>query len=119
MLAFLLRQVIQAAAVLAVVGLIAFAMFRFAGDPVNQIVGPDTTAAERAQIRTDLGLDDPVLVQFVRYAGSVVRGQFGISYQFRQPVWKSWANPSLEAAATVGLLKPLHPKKNHIKAKVA
>ncbi|MCJ2050115.1 ABC transporter permease [Methylobacterium sp. J-070] len=86
MLAFLLRRVIQAAAVLAVVGLIAFAMFRFAGDPVNQIVGPDTTVAERAQIRTDLGLDDPVLVQFARYAGNVVRGRFGISYQFRQPV---------------------------------
>ena len=46
MLAFLLRRVIQAAAVLAVVGLIAFSMFRFAGDPVNQIVGPDTPAGQ-------------------------------------------------------------------------
>ncbi|CAM3213646.1 MULTISPECIES: ABC transporter permease [Methylobacterium] len=86
MLAFLLRRVIQAAAVLAVVGLIAFSMFRFAGDPVNQIVGPDTPASERAEIRKSLGLDDPVLMQFARYAGDVVRGRLGISYQFRQPV---------------------------------
>ncbi|MBF0762901.1 ABC transporter permease, partial [Dysgonomonas mossii] len=77
---------IQAAAVLAVVRLIAFSMFRFAGDPVNQIVGPDTPASERAEIRKSLGLDDPVLMQFARYAGDVVRGRLGISYQFRQPV---------------------------------
>lgn len=86
MLAFLLRRLFQAAAVLAVVGLIAFAMFRFAGDPVNQIVGPDTTQAERAEIRKSLGLDESVLSQFGRYVANVAQGRFGISYQFRQPV---------------------------------
>ncbi|MBX9933081.1 MAG: ABC transporter permease [Methylobacterium sp.] len=86
MLAFILRRAIQAVVVLAVVGLIAFSMFRFAGDPVNQIVGPDTPPAERAEIRKSLGLDDPTLVQFARYAGAVLKGDFGISYQFRQPV---------------------------------
>ncbi|AWN37994.1 ABC transporter permease [Methylobacterium radiodurans] len=86
MLAFLIRRLAQAFVVLGVVGLIAFAMFRFAGDPVNQIVGPDTPVAERAEIRRSLGLDDPMLVQFGRYAGNVLRGDFGISYQFRQPV---------------------------------
>ena len=86
MLAFLLRRAFQSVLVLAVVGLIAFSMFRFAGDPVNQIVGPDTPVSERAEIRRSLGLDDPTLVQFGRYAGNVLRGEFGISYQFRQPV---------------------------------
>ncbi|GJD72056.1 ABC transporter permease [Methylobacterium goesingense] len=86
MIAFILQRLLQSVAVLFAVGLIAFSMFRFAGDPVNQIVGVDTPYAERVAIRKDLGLDDAVAVQFLRYAGNVVRGEFGTSYQFRQPV---------------------------------
>ncbi|GJD95680.1 ABC transporter permease [Methylobacterium iners] len=86
MLAFLLNRLLQSVVVLFTVGLTAFSMFRFAGDPVNQIVGVDTPPAERLEIRRALGLDDPVAVQFARYAGAVLRGDFGISYQFRQPV---------------------------------
>ncbi|MGU3359780.1 ABC transporter permease [Methylobacterium sp. M6A4_1b] len=86
MIAFVLQRLLQSIAVLFAVGLIAFSMFRFAGDPVNQIVGVDTPYAERVAIRKDLGLDDSVAVQFLRYAGNVVRGEFGTSYQFRQPV---------------------------------
>ncbi|MDB5645105.1 ABC transporter permease [Methylobacterium sp.] len=86
MIAFVLQRLLQSIAVLFAVGLIAFSMFRFAGDPVNQIVGVDTPYAERLAIRKDLGLDDSVAVQFLRYAGNVVKGEFGTSYQFRQPV---------------------------------
>src|SRR5256885_2654022 len=86
MLAFTLRRALQAIGVMIAVGIIAFSMFRFAGDPVNQIVGIDTPAAEREQVRKSLGLDDPVPVQFVRYFTNAVQFKFGISYQFRQPV---------------------------------
>jgi peptide/nickel transport system permease protein len=86
MLAFILRRVAQSIAVLVTVGLIAFAMFRFAGDPVNQIVSQDTSYEQRMQIRASLGLDDPFVVQFGRYVARAVTGDFGISYQFRQPV---------------------------------
>jgi peptide/nickel transport system permease protein len=86
MLAFIIRRAFQAVAVLFTVGLISFGMFRFAGDPVNQIVSIDTPAAEREQVRRSLGLDDPVPIQFVRYLGRAVQGEFGVSYQFRQPV---------------------------------
>jgi peptide/nickel transport system permease protein len=86
MLAFILRRALQAIAVLFAVGVIAFGMFRFAGDPVNQIVSIDTPAAEREQVRRSLGLDDPVPVQFGRYVIRAVQGEFGVSYQFRQPV---------------------------------
>ncbi len=86
MIAFLLRRILQAAGVFLAVGVIAFSMFRFVGDPVNQIVSIDTPYAERVQIRTSLGLDDPVPVQVVRYLARAVQGDFGISYQFRQPV---------------------------------
>src|ERR1700744_931499 len=86
MLAFTLRRAIQAIGVMIVVGCIAFSMFRFAGDPVNQMVSIDTSAAERASIRESLGLNDPVLVQFARYFANAAQFKFGLSYQSRQPV---------------------------------
>src|ERR1700694_6107637 len=86
MLAFTLRRAIQAIGVMIAVGIISFSMFRFAGDPVNQIVSLDTSAAERAAIRKSLGLDDPVPVQFARYLGNAMQFKFGVSYQFRKPV---------------------------------
>src|SRR3979490_2263837 len=86
MLAFTLRRAIQAVGVMIAVGIISFSMFRFAGDPVNQIVSLDTSAAARATISKALGLDEPVPVQFVRYFGNAMRFNFGMSYQFRQPV---------------------------------
>ncbi|MES5482503.1 MULTISPECIES: ABC transporter permease [Bradyrhizobium] len=86
MLAFTLRRLLQAIGVMLAVGVIAFAMFRFAGDPVNQMVSIDTSAAQRAEIRHSLGLDDPVLVQFGRYFINALQFKFGVSYQFRLPV---------------------------------
>src|ERR1700686_3286370 len=86
MLAFTLRRAIQAIGVMIAVGIISFSMFRFAGDPVNQMVAIDTSFAERAEIRKLLGLDDPVPVQFARYFVDAARLKFGVSYQFRQPV---------------------------------
>jgi len=86
MLAFTLRRVVQAFGVMIAVGIISFAMFRFAGDPVSQIVAIDTSAAERANIRKSLGLDDPVVVQFGHYLFDAAQFKFGVSYQFRQPV---------------------------------
>src|SRR5215210_660187 len=86
MLAFTLRRAMQAIGVMIAVGIISFSMFRFAGDPVNQMVAIDTSAAQRAEIRESLGLDDPVAVQFGRYLANAVQFKFGVSYQFRQPV---------------------------------
>ena len=51
MLAFILRRALQSIGVLIAVGIISFTMFRFAGDPVNQMVALDTSPAQRAEIR--------------------------------------------------------------------
>ena len=88
MLAFILRRAAQAVLVLLTVALISFSLFRFVGDPTQQMVGQDTTLEERLQIRQNLGLDDPVIVQFARFVGRAARFDFGISYQNRQPVAK-------------------------------
>lgn len=88
MLALVIRRLLQSLAVMLVVSLLAFVMFRYAGDPVNQMVGAETTPAERQMVRESLDLDQPTLVQFARYVGRVVTLDFGVSYQFRQPVTK-------------------------------
>ena len=51
MLAFVLRRVLQSAIVMAVVAFIAFGLFNFTGDPVQFMVGQDTTLEERARLR--------------------------------------------------------------------
>ncbi len=86
MLAFIIRRIGQAIIVLLTVALIAFTLFRFVGDPTQQMVGQDTTLEERLQIRKNLGLDDPVPVQFGRFVLRAATFDFGISYQNRQPV---------------------------------
>jgi len=86
MLAFVIRRAVEAALVLLVVALIAFALFRFVGDPINQMVGLETSAEDRAQLRHALGLDDAVLMQFARFVWHAVHFDFGSSYQFKKPV---------------------------------
>ncbi|HUK07598.1 MAG TPA: ABC transporter permease [Stellaceae bacterium] len=86
MLAFVVRRLAQSVAVMLAVGFIAFAMFRFVGDPVNSLVGQDTSIEDRAKLRHDLGLDDPFVVQFARFLGHAAEGNFGVSYQFAEPV---------------------------------
>ena len=86
MLSFIAQRVIQSIFVMLAVGLIAFAMFRYVGDPINNMVGQDTTLEQRAEMRKQLGLDDPFLVQYVRFIGNAAQGDFGVSYRQRRPV---------------------------------
>ena len=86
MIAFILRRLLASVGVLIAVGLIAFAMFRYVGDPVNQMVGIETSAQERAELRHQLGLDQPAIVQAARFLMNAARLDFGVSYQFKQPV---------------------------------
>ena len=86
MLLFILKRLAQAVLVMLTVALIAFALFRFVGDPVQSMVGQDTTEAQRAELRESLGLNDSVPVQFVRFVQNAAMGEFGQSYRLRQPV---------------------------------
>ena len=84
--AFILRRLLQSMIVMFFVAMVAFLMFNYVGDPVNQMVGVDTTFADREALRESLGLNDPVPVQFFRFIGNAVRFKFGISYQHKRPV---------------------------------
>jgi peptide/nickel transport system permease protein len=79
MLAFVLRRLVQAVLVMLTVAFIAFMLFQYVGDPVTNILGQDATPQQREQLRSDLGLDQPFPVQFARFVGNAVRGEFGLS----------------------------------------
>ena len=86
MLAYIIRRLLQSILVLIAVGFIAFSLFNFVGDPINNMVGVEATDAEREAVRKRLGLDDPFPVQFARFAANAVQGDFGQSYRLSIPV---------------------------------
>ncbi len=72
---------------------IVFALVRFApGDPALFLVPPTATAEDAARLREELGLDRPVVVQYVLWATSVARGDFGDSFTTRGPVLEILGN---------------------------
>lgn len=86
MLVFILRRLMQSVAVLLAVGIVSFFLFRYVGDPINAMVGQDTSMEEREELRQKLGLNDPAPVQFVNFLANAVRGKFGLSYRTSEPV---------------------------------
>ena len=88
MAAFILRRFGQAVLVMLAVGLIAFALFRFVGDPVLFMLGQDATPEDRVRVTQQLGLDRPFYVQYARFVENAVHGEFGLSLRQVRPVSK-------------------------------
>lgn len=86
---FIVRRLIAAIPVLFAVSLAAFIIGRYApGDPVTVRAGPRASDEQIERIRDNLGLDDPILVQYARYMGNLLRGDLGESYQ--RPGFTVW-----------------------------
>ncbi|MDR1623334.1 MAG: ABC transporter permease [Synergistaceae bacterium] len=88
MFVYALRRLLQMIAVLLAVSLIVFLVMSFTGDPVLMMLPPDATDAQIAEMRRELGLDRPLWVQYGFFVADVLRGNFGKSYIFKQPVLK-------------------------------
>jgi len=86
MLAFVVQRLLQAILVMLVVALISFSLFQFVGDPINNMVGQETTTAQREALRERLGLNDPIPVQFIKWVANAAQGEFGLSYRMGKPV---------------------------------
>jgi peptide/nickel transport system permease protein len=86
MAAFILRRIGQAILVMLAVGLIAFALFRFVGDPVIFMLGQDATPEDRERVTQLLGLDQPFYVQYARFVERALHFEFGLSLRQVRPV---------------------------------
>ncbi|MGF1526631.1 MAG: ABC transporter permease [Candidatus Competibacterales bacterium] len=86
MISYTLQRLLQALAVMLVVSFVAFVLFNYVGDPVNNMVGQEASREDRQALRERLGLDDPVWIQFARFVANALQGDFGLSYQLRRPV---------------------------------
>jgi peptide/nickel transport system permease protein len=89
------------------VGLIAFSLFRFVGDPVLFMLGQDATPEDRVRVSRQLGLDQPFYVQYAQFVGRALQGDFGLSLRQAQPVSRLIAErlpATLELAAVAALL---------------
>jgi peptide/nickel transport system permease protein len=84
---FLVRRLLLLVPVLMGVSVIVFLVLHLApGDPAEIMLGSQATQADRMRLRADLGLDDPLYVQYARWMGHVVQGDLGRSLWMRRPV---------------------------------
>lgn len=81
MLSFVAKRIGQSILVLLITGIIAFSMFRFVGDPIENMLGQERTIEDVERLRTQLGLDQPVPVQYAKYLIGALQGNFGVSYR--------------------------------------
>src|SRR6516225_10195929 len=87
MLAFVVRRLASTVLVMGLVGVFIFLLLHLSpGDPAAIIAGDNATPQQIEAIRTGLGLNDPLLLQFVRWAARVLGGDLGISIFSNVPV---------------------------------
>jgi peptide/nickel transport system permease protein len=84
---YLLRRLLQMIPVLFGVSLVVFFIIRLKGDPVLMLVPDYYTEEQIQEVRRAYGLDKPILVQYIEFVGRAVQGDFGRSFQNRQPAW--------------------------------
>ena len=107
---FLVRRLVGLLTVLFVMSLIVFVLQSvIPADPARALAGPNAPGEVIEGLREELGLDDPVLVQYRRYLGRLLQGDLGTSVRTRQPVAAdiaAYAPASLElmlAALALGI----------------
>ena len=104
MLAYIARRLASTVLVMGIVGVFVFLLLHLSpGDPAAIIAGDNATPEQIAGIRQRLGLEDPLPVQFLRWAGAVVQGDLGISIFSNEPVMKligQRIEPTLSLALT-------------------
>jgi peptide/nickel transport system permease protein len=85
MLTYLARRLLEFVVVILGVLTIVFLLQRLSGDPTNMLLPIDAPEQVRAELRRQLGLDRPIVIQYLQFLGNVAQGDLGDSYRFRQP----------------------------------
>lgn len=101
---YILSRLLQAIPTLLLVSFLTFVMgFLAPGDPIRMILGEHSDPQTVAQVRHELGLDQPWYVQYGRFVWNAVKGDFGISLYNRRPVGDI-IRESFPATATLAML---------------
>src|SRR3712207_1766123 len=86
-MAFLVRRLFLTLPILFIVSVLCFSMINLIpGDPATVILGPEASEQAKDQMRERLGLDKPIVVQYVEWLGGVLRGDLGESLIDQTPV---------------------------------
>jgi peptide/nickel transport system permease protein len=85
MLKYLVGRLISAAVTLLVVSAVVFAVARLTGDPVRLMLPVEASNEEVARVRHELGLDQPLPVQYLTFISRVIHGDLGTSLRYQQP----------------------------------
>jgi peptide/nickel transport system permease protein len=85
MFQFLIKRAIQAFVVMFIISIFCFLVQDSLGDPTRELAAMSMSDAERADLKESLGLNDPLLVQYGRFAGRALKGDLGNSYFFKEP----------------------------------
>lgn len=107
MLKVILRRLAFAVPLMWVVATISFFLVSFIpGDAALTILGESATEADLARLRNQLGLDRPLIVQYLSWLGQMLRGDFGSSIITNQGTWDAIA-PAIPITTTIAVLATL------------
>src|SRR5690554_1431277 len=103
MVGYIVQRILAAIPVMGFVALIVFLLLRLSGDPAAILAGDAATPDQIARIREQLGLNDPLYIQFFSWIADMLRGDFGTSLLSGTPVTQMIAQriePTLNLALT-------------------
>lgn len=86
MFKYFLKRLAQMLVTLFIVSVLVFVLANFIGDPVNMLVSPKAPPEVREQVREELGLNRPILEQYVSFVTNAFKGDFGKSYIYKVDV---------------------------------
>ena len=105
---YILRRLLWLPVILLIVSFVTFVLGRYGpGDPVQVLMGQHSNPAVVERIREQRGLNDPIVVQYVRYLSNVTRGDFGESFKYRGRTVaellgnKMWVSAQLNVTALI------------------
>lgn len=85
---YLTKRFLHSIVIIIGISIAVFIISRLTGDPVSIMVGPDTSNADRAVIRKELGLDRPIPVQYLFFLKEALQGNFGKSIRYEEPAFR-------------------------------
>ncbi|MFD2628539.1 ABC transporter permease [Oceanobacillus kapialis] len=81
---YLVKRLLQIIPVLFIISFVVFVLVYMAGDPVALMLPEDASESDREAMRAALGLNDPFYIQYFRFVGDLLQGNFGTSFRYNE-----------------------------------